>query len=37
MAWLYSFLGTVAILYVLCAVIGYRRGEVEREQNDEGI
>lgn len=37
MEWLYLFLGTVAALYVLCAVVGYRCGEVEKELNDEGL
>lgn len=37
MTWLYLFLGTVAALYTLCIVVGYRRGDAEKEQNNEGL
>lgn len=33
MGWLYAFLGTVVALYVLCIVVGYRRGDAEKGQN----
>lgn len=35
--WFYIFCGIVAALYTLGIVLGIRRGEAEREINDQGL